>query len=383
MFESNVRQPRYLDQRFSFLANQSNEGDSIMSTIKMCEQISHARSCFFRNAAMIFAAIGLIATSSVNAQSRKGKAPQIKAGTNTSFGPLKQIDAGLLNVGYAEAGPANGPAVILLHGWPYDIHSYVDVTPLLASAGYRVIVPYLRGYGTTRFLSSDTFRNGQQTAVALDIIALMDALKIEKAIIAGFDWGARTADIMAALWPERCKAIVSVGGYLIGTPESNKKPLPPKAELAWWYQFYFATELGRAGYEEYRHDFAKLIWQTASPKWNFDDATFNRSAASFDNPDHVAIVIHNYRWRIGLAEGESRYDDLEKRLAQGPAITVPAIALEGDANGAPHADAASYRNKFSGKYAYRLITGGVGHNLPQEAPRAFAQAVIDVNGFAP
>ena len=246
---------------------------------------------------------------------RPADLPKIKPGTNTSFGPLKQIDAGVLNVGYAEAGPADGPAVILLHGWPYDIHSFVDVAPLLASAGYRVIVPYLRGYGTTRFLSSETFRNGQPSALAVDIIALMDALKIEKAILAGFDWGARTADIVAALWPERCKALVSVSGYLIGSQEAGKMPLPPKAELQWWYQFYFATERGRAGYDKYRHDFAKLIWQLASPKWDFDDATFDRSAAAFDNPDHVAIVIHNYRWRLGLAEGEPKYDDLEKRLA--------------------------------------------------------------------
>ena len=324
----------------------------------------------------------LVATGLAMAQSSGGTSAQIKPGPNTSFGPLKQIDAGLLSVGYVEAGPSNGPPVILLHGWPYDIHSYVDVTPLLASAGYRVIVPYLRGYGATRFLSSETFRNGQQSAVALDIIALMDALKIERAIIAGFDWGARTADIVAALWPERCRGIVSVSGYLIGTPESNKKPLPPKAELEWWYQFYFATERGRAGYEQYRHDFAKLIWRTASPKWSFDDATFDRSAASFDNPDHVAIVIHNYRWRIGVAEGEPQYDSLEKRLAQGPVITVPTITLEGDANGAPYPDPASYRNKFSGKYLHRTITGGIGHNLPQEAPQAFAQAVIDVDGLA-
>jgi pimeloyl-ACP methyl ester carboxylesterase len=300
---------------------------------------------------------------------------------NTPFGALKQIDAGVLKVGYAEAGPANGPAVILLHGWPYDIHSYVDVAPLLASAGLRVIVPYLRGFGSTRFLSSETFRNGQQSAIAADIVALMDALKIEKAILAGFDWGARTADIMAALWPERCKALVSVSGYLIGNPESNKMPLPPKAELEWWYQFYFATERGRAGYDKYRHDFNKLIWQLASPKWSFDDATFDRSAASFDNPDHVSIVIHNYRWRIGVAEGEPKYDDLEKRLAEGPVITVPTITLEGDANGAPHPDASSYATKFSGKYAHRIIKGGVGHNLPQEAPQAFAKAVIDVDGF--
>ncbi len=308
--------------------------------------------------------------------------PTIKPGTNTSFAALKQIDAGVLNVGYAEAGPADGPAVILLHGWPYDIHSYVDVAPVLASAGYRVIVPYLRGYGTTRFLSSDTVRNGQQAVVAVDIIALMDALKIKKATLAGFDWGARTADIVAALWPERCKALVSVSGYLIGSPEANKMPLPPKAELEWWYQYYFATERGRAGYDKYRHDFAKLIWQIASPKWHFDDATFDRTAASFDNPDHVAIVIHNYRWRLGLAEGEAKYDDLEKRLAAAPVITVPTITLEGDANGAPHADAASYAKKFSGKYAHRLINGGIGHNLPQEAPQAFAEAVVEVDGYA-
>jgi len=299
-----------------------------------------------------------------------------KPGTHTSFAALKRIDAGVLNVGYAEAG-GDGPAVILLHGWPYDIHSYVDVAPLLAAAGYRVIVPHLRGYGTTRFLSKDAFRNGQQSAVALDIVALMDALAIEEAIVAGYDWGARTADIMAALWPERCKALVSVSGYLIGSPAANKMPLPPDAELAWWYQYYFATERGRAGYEKYRRDFARLIWRTASPRWQFDDATFDRSAASFDNPDHVEIVIHNYRWRLGLAEGEAKYDELEKRLAEAPPIGVPTITLEGDANGAPHPDPTSYARKFSGKYAHRLIEGGIGHNLPQEAPQAFAQAVVD------
>ena len=307
--------------------------------------------------------------------------PPIKPGTNTAFAPLKQIDAGLLNVGYAEAGPANGTAVILLHGWPYDIYSFVDVTPALASAGYRVIVPYLRGYGTTRFLSSDTMRNGQQSVVAIDIINLMDALKIQKAIVAGFDWGARTADIMAALWPERCKALVSVSGYLIGSQASNKEPLPPKAELAWWYQYYFATDRGQLGYTENTNAFNRLIWHLASPKWNFDDATFERTAASFNNPDHVAIVIHNYRWRIGLAEGESKYDTLENRLAQAPAITIPTITLEGDANGAPHPPPAAYANKFTGKYAHRTIDGGIGHNLPQEAPQAFAQAVVDVDGY--
>ncbi|MGZ9174979.1 MAG: alpha/beta fold hydrolase [Candidatus Binatia bacterium] len=348
------------------------------------EEIDHHRRRLFGAAALTIAAAQLGMIGSADAQAGKAKPielPAIKPGTNTSFGPLKQIDAGLLNVGYAEAGPADGPAVILLHGWPYDIHSYVDVAPLLASAGYRVIVPYLRGYGTTRFLSSDTLRNGQQSLVAVDIIALMDALKIQKATIGGFDWGARTANIIAALWPERCKAMVSVSGYLIGSQETGKMPLPPKAELQWWYQYYFATERGRAGYAKYRHDFSKLIWQIASPKWDFDDATFDRSAASFDNPDHVAIVIHNYRWRLGLAEGEPKYDDLEKRLAEGPVITVPTITLEGDANGAPHPDASSYAKKFSGKYAHRIIKGGVGHNLPQEAPQAFAEAVVDVDGY--
>jgi pimeloyl-ACP methyl ester carboxylesterase len=331
---------------------------------------------------IVCAGLGMI--GSANAQSAKAKPAEVlnvKAGTNTSFASLKQIDVGVLNVGYAEAGPTTGPAVVLLHGWPYDIHSYVDVAPLLAAKGYRVIVPYLRGYGTTRFLSADTIRNGQPSAVAADIIALMDALKIDKAVIAGFDWGARTADIIAALWPERCKALVSVSGYLIGSQESGKMPLPPQAELQWWYQFYFATERGRAGYEKYRHDFAKLIWKQTSPKWNFDDATFDRSAAAFDNPDHVAITIHNYRWRQGLAEGEPKYDDLEKRLAESPVITVPTITLEGDANGAPHPDPSDYAKKFSGKYENRIVKGGIGHNLPQEAPKDFTQAVIDVDRF--
>jgi pimeloyl-ACP methyl ester carboxylesterase len=351
-----------------------------MDNIKMPEQIS--RRHFLGVAAMSVASAEVVLTGSADAQS--GKTTSIdetatKPATNASFGALKQIDAGVLNIGYGEAGPSSGPVVILLHGWPYDIQSYVDVAPLLASSGYRVIVPYLRGYGTTRFLSSETFRNGQPSAFALDIIALMDALKIERAILAGFDWGARAADIIAALWPERCKALVSVSGYLIGSQESGKMPLPPKAELQWWYQYYFATERGRMGYDRYRHDFAKLIWQIASPKWDFDDATFDRSAASFDNPDHVSIVIHNYRWRLGLAEGEQKYADLEKRLAEGPVITVPTITLEGDANGAPHPEASNYARKFSGKYSHRLLKGGVGHNLPQEAPQAFVQAVVDAD----
>jgi pimeloyl-ACP methyl ester carboxylesterase len=299
----------------------------------------------------------------------------------SDFGELQRVDAGVLNVGYAEAGPADGPAVLLLHGWPYDIHSFVEVAPLLAAAGYRVIMPYLRGYGTTGFLSGETLRNGQQSVLARDTIALMDALEIDKAIVAGFDWGARTANIVAALWPERCKAMVSVSGYLIGSPEANRVPLPPSAELQWWYQYYFATDRGRAGYDTYRRDFAKLIWQTASPKWDFDDATFDRSAASFDNPDHVSIVIHNYRWRLGLADGEPEYDDLEQRLAKGPVITVPTITLEGDANGAPHPDPRSYANKFLGRYTHRVIKGGIGHNLPQEAPQAFTEAIVEVDGY--
>ena len=347
----------------------------------MSETINHQRRRFLIGSTVASAAaVELVLTGAAAAQFGGGAPAAMLATTKstTSFDSLRQIDAGVLNIGYAEAGPADGGAVILLHGWPYDIHTYVDVAPLLASAGYRVIVPYLRGYGSTRFLSTDTARNGQQAAIAVDVVALMDALMIEKAIIAGCDWGARTACIVAALWPERCRAMVSVSGYLIGSQEANKMPLPPKAELQWWYQYYFATERGRAGYDNYRRDFAKLIWEIASPKWGFDDATFERSAASFDNPDHVAIVIHNYRWRLGLAEGEAKYDDSEKRLAESPDITVPAITLEGDANGAPHPDATSYARKFSGRYAHRIIIGGVGHNLPQEAPQAFAEAIIAV-----
>ena len=350
----------------------------------MSEGINQDRRSFLGAAAMTVAAAQLGMIGPAKAQSGERKpvgATTIKSGANSSFGPLKQIDAGVLNVGYAEAGPDGGPAVVLLHGWPYDIHTYVDVAPLLASKGYRVIVPFLRGYGTTRFLSSDTLRNGQPSALALDIIALMDALKIKRATVAGCDWGARTACIIAALWPERCKGLVSVSGYLIGSQEAGKKPLPPKAELQWWYQYYFATERGRAGYDKYRRDFAKLIWQIASPKWNFDDATFERSAASFDNPDHVAIVIHNYRWRLSLAEGESKYDELEKRLAASPVITVPTITLEGDANGAPHPDASSYAKNFSGKYSHRVIKGGIGHNLPQEAPQDFARTVVEADSY--
>jgi pimeloyl-ACP methyl ester carboxylesterase len=349
----------------------------------MSQGINHHRRWLLGAAATAIAAASFGVIRSAGAQSSRRRRADVrpsKPRSNTSFGPLKQIDAGLLNVGYAEAGPATGPPVILLHGWPYDIHSYVDVAPLLASAGYRVIVPYLRGYGTTRFLSSKTFRNGQQSVVALDIIALMDALKIEKAIVAGFDWGARTADIMAALWPERCIAIVSVSGYLITSLKANMKPLPPIAEWGWWYQYYFATERGRIGYGDNRHAFNKLIWKNASPKWDFDDATFDRTAVSFNNPDHVSIVIHNYRWRLSLAEGEPQYDDLEQRLVEGPVITVPAISIASDFDG-PAADGRGYAGKFSGKYSHRILKG-IGHNVPEEAPEAFAKAVIDVGGYS-
>jgi pimeloyl-ACP methyl ester carboxylesterase len=342
------------------------------------ERIDHDRRRLFAAAAVGVAAAEFGLTSAAVAQTQSPNTAATKTGTNASFGPLKQIDAGLLNVGYAEAGPADGPPVILLHGWPYDIYSFVDVAPVLATAGNRVVVPFLRGYGTTRFLSDDSFRNGQPSALAVDTVALMDALKIDQAVIGGFDWGARTANIVAALWPQRCKAMVSVSGYLIGSQEAGRMPLPPSAELQWWYQFYFATDRGRDGYAKYRHDFSKLIWQLASPKWDFDDATFDRSAAAFENPDHVAIVIHNYRWRLGLATGEAKYDDLEKRLAEAPTIAVPTITMEGDANGAPHPEPDTYAKKFTGRYEHRTITGGIGHNLPQEAPQAFAAAIVDV-----
>lgn len=330
------------------------------------------RRSFLGKAALGIAAAQLVSTLPAFAQSTAAQ------GSARRLEPLRRIEAGDLRIGYFEAGPADGAPVILLHGWPYDIHMFADVAPLLAAAGYRVVVPYLRGYGTTRFLSADTPRNGQQSVVAVDIIALMDALKIQVATVAGCDWGARTACIMAALWPERVKALVSVSGYLIGSQEAGKTPLPPQAELQWWYQYYFATERGRAGYEKNRDDFARLIWQTASPKWNFDAATFERSAAALHNPDHVAITVHNYRWRLGLADGEAKYQALENRLAKAPVIGVPTITLEGDANGAPHPQPAAYANKFSGRYEHRLVSGGIGHNLPQEAPEAFAQAVIDV-----
>lgn len=349
----------------------------------MPEIINDGRRRFLGSAVMAIAAaeLGMIGAAAESTQTIAPAAAGIRTAAAASFGALNQIDAGVLNVGYAEAGPSGGPAVLLLHGWPYDIHSFVDVAPLLAAAGYRVIVPHLRGHGTTRFRSSDTFRNAQQSVVALDIIALMDALAIQKAILAGYDWGARTANIIAALWPERCKAMVSVNGYLINNLERNKLPLPPKAEHGWWYQYYFATERGRAGYDAYRREFANLIWKVNSPKWDFDDATFNRTAASFDNPDYVSIVIANYRWRLSLAPGDPQFDALEKRLAEGPVIAVPTITLDGDSDGvAPASNGTSYAKKFSGRRTHRILEG-VGHNLPQEAPRAFADAVVEVDSY--
>jgi pimeloyl-ACP methyl ester carboxylesterase len=330
---------------------------------------------------MAMAPLGFAGSAQAHAGATQAPESAPRRTQGATFAPLRQIRAGVLDVAYAQAGPDKGPPVVLLHGWPYDIYSYVDVAPLLAAAGLRVIIPFLRGYGTTRFLSADTPRNGQPAALAQDVIDLMDALEIKKAIVAGYDWGARSAGIVAALWPERVKALVSVSGYLIGSQKAAQAPLAPEAELQWWYQFYFATERGRAGYEKNRHDFAKLIWKLASPKWAFDDATFDLSAAAFENPDHVAIVIHNYRWRLGLVQGEPKFDELERKLAQFPAVTVPTITLEGDANGAPHPPPEAYAKRFTGKYEHRLITGGIGHNLPQEAPHAFAQAVIDVDRF--
>ncbi|MEU0280894.1 alpha/beta hydrolase [Streptomyces sp. NPDC006195] len=339
----------------------------------------HSRRQFLGAAAgaVVTAQIGMAGSAHADAG---GKEPPVPSTAPTSFGPLKQIDAGVLNVGYVEAGPVDGRAVVLLHGWPYDIHSYVEVAPLLAAEGYRVIVPYLRGHGTTRFLSRTTFRNAQQSVFAVDILALMDALKIEKAILAGYDWGSRTADIIAALWPERCEALVSVTGYLITNREANKRPLPPKDEWAWWYQFYFATERGELGLDEYRHDLGRLVWKFNSPTWDFDEATYDRTARAFDNPDYVAIVIDNYRWRLSLAKGDPQYDGLEKRLAAAPVIGVPTVTLDGQYDPfTPPGNGASYRDKFSGKYAHRTLK--VGHNVPQEAPEAFAEAVIEADGF--
>ena len=352
----------------------------------MSEQINQQRRGFLGTAAIGLAAtqLGLVASDATAAPVKSAETASDRgiSSAASSFSTIKQINAGVLNVGYAEAGPADGQPVLLLHGWPYDIHAFVDVAPILAKAGYRVLIPHLRGYGTTRFLAADTLRNGQQGVFTADAIDFMDALKIDKAIVAGFDWGARIAATLAALWPERFTALVSVSGYLIGSQDVNKKPLPPKAELQWWYQYYFATPRGEEGYRQYTHEFAKLIWELASPQWKFDEATFARSAVSLDNPDHVAISISNYRWRLGLAPSEAKYETLEQKLAQFPNIVVPTITMEGDANGAPHPDPKAYAKKFTGKYEHRHLTGGIGHNLPQEAPRAFAQAVLDVARLA-
>ncbi len=349
----------------------------------MSEQIDRQRRELLGVAAVALAAAPyeVIAMAEPAAGALKETAKRAGQSGLASFASMKRVMAGALDVEYAEAGSSDGTPVLLLHGWPYDIHTYVDVAPLLAAAGYRVIVPHLRGYGGTRFLSPATVRNAQQAALADDAVALLDALKIDRAIVGGCDWGARTADIVAALWPQRCKGLVSVSGYLIGSQDANRNPLPPKAEFQWWYQYYFATARGEAGYAKYTHDFARLIWALASPRWSFDDATFDRSAAAFDNPDHVAITIHNYRWRLGLADGESKYDAVEKQLAAFPSIGTPTITLEGDANGAPHPDPDTYKKRFTGRYEHRQVTGGIGHNLPQEAPKAFAKAIMDVDRF--
>ncbi len=349
---------------------------------------SFSRAVGLGAGATAVSAIGLPTAATAASAGRpggtRGPAPTVPAvvpGTHTEFTRLKQVRAGVLDIGYAEVGPAHGPVVICLHGWPYDIHSFVDVAPLLAAAGYRVIVPYLRGHGTTRFLSAGTFRNAQQSAIAVDIIALMDALRIDRAVLAGFDWGSRTADIIAALWPERVSALVSVSGYLITDVAAQAKPLAAAAEHTWWYQFYFATERGRLAMESPidRPALCRLVWDTVSPNWHFDDATFARTAAAFENPDYPAIVIHNYRWRLGLADGERCYDALERKLAARPRITVPTVTLDPalDPFTAP-GDGSAYRSFFAGPYVHRTLSG-VGHNLPQEAPTAFAQAVVDAD----
>jgi pimeloyl-ACP methyl ester carboxylesterase len=353
-----------------------------MDAMKTSEDVDHQRRRFFGSAAMTIAAAQCGMIGSANAQTKPPALPAIKPRAHTSFGSLKHVNAGVLSIAYAEAGPADGPPVLLFHGWPYDIHSFVDVAPILANAGYRVLIPYLRGYGETRFLSSDTPRNAQPAAVATDAINFLDALKIQKVLVAGFDWGSRTANLMAFLWPERCKGLVAVSGYVVGSQAAWANPLPPSAEFPWWYAFYFATERGGAGYAKYTKDFNRLIWQLASPRWAFDEATFERTAKAFENPDFVHISLHNYRWYMRLEQGESKYDELEARIATFPTISLPTITLEGDANGAPHGEPSVYARKYTGKYEHRNIAGGIGHNLPQEAPEAFAQAVVDVGGFA-
>ncbi len=317
---------------------------------------------------------------------REGRAgaptvPGISRGTHTRFEHLKRVRAGVLDVGYAEAGPAHGPVVLCLHGWPYDIHSFVDVAPLLAGLGYRVIVPYLRGHGDTRFLSRRTPRTAEQSAIALDVVALMDALHIDKAVLAGFDWGSRTADIIAALWPERVKALVSTSGYLITDVKAQMEPAGAAVEHNWWYQWYFASERGKKAMEDPKSRVAlcRYVWSLVSPNWDVADATFDRTAQAFLNPDYAAIVLYNYRWRIGLIEGEPRYDRYERQLAAQPTIGVPTITLDAALDPfTPAGNGASYRHHFTGAYDHRTI-GDIGHNLPQEAPTAFAQAVVDAD----
>ena len=342
----------------------------------MSDGINEQRRKLLGATALGFVAAQIGAAAPAFAQNNTPRRATTSAG---SFGPLKRVNAGVLSIAYAEAGPADGPPVLLLHGWPYDIHSFVDVAPILANAGYRVLIPYLRGYGETRFLSADTPRNGQPAALATDAINFLNALRIQKVLVAGFDWGGGIANMMAFLWPERCKALVSVSGYLVASQAAAANPLPPSAELAWWYLFYFSTERGKAGYAKYTKDFNRVIWKLASPKWAFDDATFERTAKAFENPDFVHISLQHYRWYMRLEQGEAKYDELEARIATFPTISLPTITLEGDANGAPHGNPSAYARKYPGKYEHRTITGGIGHNLPQEAPQAFAQAVIDVD----
>jgi pimeloyl-ACP methyl ester carboxylesterase len=292
--------------------------------------------------------------------------------------PLRHVDAGVLTIAYYEAGPADGPAVMLLHGFPYDIHSYVDVAPMLAGEGCRVIVPYLRGYGPTRFRDPATPRSGEQAAIGADLMALMDALSITRAVFAGYDWGGRAACVGAALWPDRCIGLVSVNSYLIQNIAKAMMPAKPEQEVALWYQYYFQLERGRAGLAANRREIARILWEQWSPDWDFDDATFDRSAAAHDNPDYVDVVIHSYRHRFGLAAGDPRYADLQRRLAPLPPITVPAVTLDGDADGVlPASDGRASAAKFTGRRVHRVVPG-VGHNVPQEAPEAFAAAVMEL-----
>lgn len=292
--------------------------------------------------------------------------------------PLRQVDAGVLDIAYYEAGPAEGPVVMLLHGFPYDIHSFVDVAPQLAAKGCRVIVPYLRGYGPTRFRDPATPRSGEQAAIGADLIALMDAVGVKRAVFAGYDWGGRAACVGAALWPDRCAGLVCVNSYLIQDIARAMVPAKPEREVPLWYQYYFQVERGRAGLAANRRGIANLLWRQWSPNWHFDAATFERTAVAFDNPDYVDIVIHSYRHRFGLADGDPQYADIQRRLAALPVITVPAITLDGEADGvAPATDGTATAAKFAGHRTHRVVPHA-GHNLPQEEPEAFAAAVMEM-----